>query len=115
MAHYAFIDEENIVTQVIVGRNENDIPEGITSWEKHYGKNFGQRCIRTSYNASIRKNFASVGFTYDESLDAFIPPKPFDSWILDEETCLWNAPVPKPEGNFKWDESVVNWVEVQGE
>lgn len=112
MAHYAFIDEENIVTQVIVGRDENDLPEGITSWEEHYGKNFGQRCIRTSYNSNIRKNFASVGFTYDEALDAFIPPKPFDSWVLDEETCQWVAPIAKPEeGSYVWDEETGAWVE----
>lgn len=115
MAHYAFIDENNIVTQVIVGRNEDEVVDGISDWEAHYAEVTGQRCVRTSYNGNIRKNYAGIGFTYDEGRDAFIAPKPFDSWILDEDTCQWQAPVTQPKGEYRWDESVINWVETTGE
>lgn len=82
MAHYAFLDENNIVTEVIVGRNEDEVVNGISDWEEYYGNLRGQRCKRTSYNSNIRANFASVGFTYDEENDVFISPKPGDGWIL---------------------------------
>jgi len=85
MAHYAFLDENNIVTEVIVGRDET---EG--DWETHYGNIRNQRCVRTSYNGNIRKNYAGIGYTYDENRDAFIPPKPTDGdYILDDDTCQW--------------------------
>lgn len=89
MAHYAFLNEDNIVTEVITGRNEYEVVDGISDWEKYYGEFRQQKCIRTSYNASIRKNYASVGFSYDENLDAFIPPKCHDTAVLDTETCQW--------------------------
>jgi hypothetical protein len=112
MAHYAFINEDKIVTEVITGRDENDLAQGITSWETYYGDFRGQRCLQTSYNThggvhyttddkgnrmpsedqtkALRKNYAGPGFTYDEERDAFIPPKPEDGeWVLDEDTCLW--------------------------
>lgn len=120
MAHYAFLDENNIVTEVIVGKEENE--EGI-NWETHYGAFRNQVCKRTSYNTSgnkhsnggvpFRKNYAGIGFTYDAQRDAFIPPKPFNSWVLDEETCLWIAPVPIPnDGKFyTWNEQTTSWVE----
>lgn len=113
MAHYAFIDESNVVTEVIVGVHENEVIEGLSP-EEWYGQFRGQRCVRTSYNASIRKNYAGIGFSYDEELDAFIPPKPFASWILDEETCHWEAPVPYPQDEliYEWDEESISWVEV---
>ena len=126
MAHYAFLDENNIVTQVIVGRDENEVVEGITDWETYYGNFHGQRCLRTSYNTRgnkrldggtpFRKNYAGIGFSYSDELDAFIPPKPYPSWILDEETCLWEAPVPYPgEGNdiYQWNEENQTWDLVQ--
>ena len=94
MAHYAFLDENNIVTEVIVGRNEDEIVEGISDWEAHYGEFRGQRCVRTSYNNNIRKNYAGIGYTYDEARDAFIPPKPdchTDLITFDEQTCRWNC------------------------
>jgi hypothetical protein len=104
MAHYAFLDENNIVTEVIVGKNEGE--EGI-DWEQHYGAFRGQPCKRTSYNTHggvhsgggtpYRKNYAGIGYTYDAGRDAFIPPKPYASWLLDEDTCLWGAPVPYPD------------------
>jgi hypothetical protein len=112
MAHYAFLDNNNIVTQVIVGIDENQLIEGLDP-ETWYANFTGQTCKRTSYNASIRKNYASIGFTYDAELDAFIPPKPFDSWLLNEETANWEAPVPMPEGNYRWDEETLSWLEVE--
>ena len=80
MAHYAFLDENNIVTEVITGRNEDEVVDGISDWETYYGNMRGQVCKRTSYNANIRKNYAGIGYRYDETLDAFIPPQPYPSW-----------------------------------
>ena len=95
MAHYAFIDTNNIVVEVITGRNENEIVDEISDWEKYYEEfRPGLICKRTSYNGNIRKNFAGIGFTYDKVRDAFISPKPTEGdWILDEETCQWVEPV----------------------
>lgn len=111
MAHYAFLDENNIVTQVIVGREETEIFDGIDDWEVYYGNLHGQKCVRTSYNGNIRKNYASIGFTYDEARDAFIPPQPYPSWILNEETCQWEAPIVYPEDGimYEWDEESGDW------
>jgi hypothetical protein len=110
MAHYAFLDENNIVTEVIVGIDETEKIEG-KSPEVWYSEFRNQKCVRTSYNGNIRKNYAGIGFTYDEQRDAFIAPKPFESWILDEATCCWNAPVPMPESNqfIKWNEAAGIW------
>lgn len=116
MAHYAFLDKDNIVTQVIVGRDEWEVVDGITDWEEHYGELHGQRCVRTSYNNNIRKNYAGVGFYYDDDLDAFIPPKPFSSWVLDKETCRWQAPIPYPGNDhnfYRWIEELGDWVLLQ--
>jgi hypothetical protein len=112
MAHYAFLDENNMVTEVIVGVEETKLIEGLDP-EVWYGNFRGQVCKRTSYNGNIRKNYAGIGYTYNAELDAFVPPKPFDSWILDEETCQWNAPTPIPEGNYRWDEESLSWLEVE--
>lgn len=122
MAHYAFLDENSIVTLVIVGKNEGE--DGI-DWEDFYG------AVRTSYNTSagvyydpetrepaldqskaFRKNYAGIGYTYDPVRDAFIPPKPFNSWVLNEDTCCWDPPVSYPnDGNqYYWDEENLNWV-----
>jgi hypothetical protein len=121
MAHYAFLNENNIVTEVIVGKNEGE--EGVT-WETHYGTFRGQTCKRTSYNtiggihsgggAPYRKNYAGIGYTYDSVRDAFIPPKPFASWTLNEDTCLWDAPVACPTDGkrYNWNEDQQNWIEV---
>jgi hypothetical protein len=84
MAHWAELDENNIVLRVTVGDN-NEPDEGY-NW---LIQNLGGRWVKTSYNATIRKNFAGVGFTYDEERDAFIPPKPEGDWVLDEDTCSW--------------------------
>jgi hypothetical protein len=122
MAHWAEIDENNIVTRVLVVADEED----------HRGQEFlatdlglGGTWKKTSYNTMgnvhalggtpFRKNYAGIGFTYDESRDAFIAPKPFASWVLDETTCIWNAPTPVPvvEGKmFMWVEEDLNWQEV---
>ena len=135
MAHYAFLDENNIVTQVIVGKDEYepDNDGNIVDWEEFYGDFQGQKCIRTSYNTlggvhinngiPFRKNYASIGFCYDESRDAFIPPKPYNSWVINEESCLWEAPIPMPEVPFEdrkkytyhWNENNLEWVRVDFE
>lgn len=114
MAHYAFLDENNLVIEVISGMDEDDLVDGVSSWEEWYGNFRGERCVRTSYNGNIRKNYAGIGFLYDEERDAFIPPKPFGSWILNEETCIWESPVQYPQdGNlYSWNEESLNWEEV---
>lgn len=118
MAHYAFLDENNIVTEVIPGKDEGT--EGI-DWEQWYGQYRGQTCKRTSYNTlgnvhttggtPFRKNYAGIGFTYDAQRDAFVPPKPFNSWLLNEDTCLWQAPVAYPTDgqSYYWNEDNQNW------
>jgi hypothetical protein len=110
MAHYAFLDENNIVTEVITGIDETELIEGKDP-ETWYGEFRGQTCKRTSYNGNYRKNYAGVGYSYDEELDAFIAPQPFASWILDED-CIWQAPVAYPEGElmYRWDEEALDWV-----
>ena len=114
MAHYAFLDENNIVTEVIVGIDETELIDGKDP-ETWYGEFRGQTCKRTSYNNNIRKNYAGIGYTYDADRDAFIAPKPFDSWVLDEETCRWEAPVAYPDdgGDYTWDEETTSWVAVE--
>lgn len=111
MAHYAFLDKDNIVVQVIAGRDETDLADGITDWEAYYGELKGMTCKRTSYNGNIRKNYAGIGYTYDPDRDAFIAPQPFPSWILNEEDCVWEAPVAYPTDGrrYFWDEPVVDW------
>jgi hypothetical protein len=91
MAHYAFLDDSNIVTEVIVGIDETELIEGIAP-EIWYGNFRNQKCVRTSYNNNIRFNFASIGYLYDETRDAFIAPEPIDSIGFDEETCRWIVP-----------------------
>ena len=111
MAHYAFLNENNIVVEVITGIDETETIEGLAP-EEWYGNFREMKCLRTSYNSNIRKNYAGIGFFYDEELDAFIPPKVFDSWILNNETCIWEAPVPYPSDGFtyKWNEENLDWV-----
>lgn len=127
MAHYAVLDSDNIVTRVFVGRDEDDPAPGVDDWETYYAPE-GLTVKRTSYNTRggqhllggepFRCNYAGIGYTYDEDRDAFIPPKPFESWVLDETTCLWVAPVDMPvetdeNGDpvpYVWDESVGEWV-----
>jgi hypothetical protein len=110
MAHYAFLDNDNIVTEVITGIDETELIEGLDT-ETWYGNFRGQVCKRTSYNGNIRKNYAGFGFTYDYERDAFIPPKPFPSWELVEQTCQWQAPIPYPTDGlfYYWNESETTW------
>ena len=109
MAHYAFLDENNIVTEVITGKDETELIDGLTP-EEWYGNYRGQVCKRTSYNNNIRKQYACIGFTYDAVADVFVAPQPFLSWVLDNNHD-WQAPTPKPEGSFIWDEETLAWVE----
>lgn len=92
MAHYAFLDENNIVTEVITGRNEWETVDGVSDWEEHYAQVRGQRCKQTSYNSNIRANYATIGSFYDEEHDVFIPPKPGEGWVLGED-FKWIPPV----------------------
>ena len=110
MAHYAFLNDKNIVTEVIYGIDETELIEGLDP-ETWYGNFRGLVCKRTSYNGNIRKNYAGTGFTYDPERDAFIPPKPYPSWALDEQTCDWVAPVAYPTDGFTyiWNENNTNW------
>ena len=121
MAHYAFLNAGNVVTEVITGINETELIEGLLP-ETWYGNFRGQVCKRTSYNTlggvhkgggtPYRFNYAGIGFTYDTAQDAFIPPQSYPSWVLDEATCLWGAPVPRPTtgGRWNWDEATLSWV-----
>jgi hypothetical protein len=110
MAHYAFLDENNIVTEVIVGKDETDLIDGLSP-EEWYGNFRGQRCVRTSYNNNIRKQYAGIGYTYDETADVFVTQQPFPSWTLDGNHD-WQPPAPKPEGMFHWNEETLAWVEI---
>lgn len=121
MAHYAFLDDNNVVTEVIVGKNEG---EDGKNWELQYGAFRNQVCKRTSYNTlggvhknggtPFRKNYAGIGYTYDQTRDAFIPPRPFASWQLNDTTCLWDSPTPMPDDGkiYTWNEDATAWQEV---
>ena len=110
MAHYAFLDENNFVTEVIIGIDETELIEGLEP-EEWYSKFRGKTCKRTSYNSNIRKHYAAVGYEYNAELDAFIPPKPFNSWLLNEELCIYEAPIPIPDNDnyYVWNEDELNW------
>lgn len=120
MAHYAVLDKNNVVTQVFVGKDEHEpLPDGVISWETYYVAK------RTSYNTQggqhltggtpYRKNYAGIGFTYDETRDAFIPPQPYSSWTLDEAKCLWESPAPMPTDGklYAWSEDDQTWLEIE--
>jgi hypothetical protein len=110
MAHYAFLDDNNVVTEVIVGIDETELIEGKHP-EVWYSEFRGQTCKRTSYNGNYRKNYAGIGYSYDLNRDAFIAPKPFSTWILDEKTCRWVSPTPYPTDGFTyvWNNNRVEW------
>ena len=109
MAHYAFLDESNIVTEVIPGRNEDEVVDGVSDWEQWYGDFRGQRCVRTSYNNNIRGTYAGVGYYYNEEEDIFVAPQPFPSWI--RSGSFWESPEPYPEdgGIYNWNEEIGEW------
>ena len=122
MANFAKLDSHNVVLDVNVVSDEvvNNLPfpeseplgiSFLTEWSDGY-TNWKQ----TSYNASFRKNFAGIGFTYSADLDAFVPPKPYPSWLLNTNTCQWQAPVPYPNDGkmYQWDEATQSWVEITG-
>lgn len=113
MAHYAFLDDKNIVTEVIVGIDETKLIEGLDP-EIWYGNFKNQICKRTSYNNKIRKQYAGIGFYYDSLNDIFIAPQPYPSWSLDDNFD-WQPPTPKPEGAYIWDESKLSWIERNAE
>jgi hypothetical protein len=114
MAHFAKI-ENGVVTQVIVVDNKDCADAtgvekesiGVAFCERLFGGNWKQ----TSYNGNIRKNYAGIGYSYDAGRDAFIPPKPYNSWVLNEDTCLWDAPVAMPQDDkkYSWDEATTSW------
>jgi hypothetical protein len=111
MSHWAELDENNQVLRVLVG--DNNDPNGDEGYQWLI-ENLGGTWVKTSYNAAtngFRKNYAGIGYTYDETRDAFIAPKPFDSWVLDEETCRWQAPTPYPTDGlmYQWVEADLNW------
>ena len=129
MAHYALLNPENYVTTVISGADEIYIIDGLDT-ETNYSLLYNCIAKRTSYNTrggvhyqadnntpsidqskAFRKNYAGIGYTYDEQRDAFIPPKPFPSWTLDEFSCLWQSPIPYPnDGNmYEWNEDTLSW------
>ena len=111
MAHYAFLDANNVVTEVITGINETELIEGLDT-ETWYGNFRGQVCKRTSYHGNIRGRYAGIGFTYDVDADVFLAPQPYPSWILDVNYD-WQPPSPYPtdlDGIFVWDESTLSWV-----
>lgn len=111
LAHFAEIDENNIVLRVLVVDNPH---EGGGADFLKYDLNLGGTWVQTSYNRNIRKNFAGVGYYYDEVRDAFIPPTPYPSWLLNEITYQWEAPITRPSDGlmYTWDEATLNWTEV---
>lgn len=120
MAHFAELDSNNIVTRVIVVHN-NELKDENGVEQETKGVSFCQSLFgadtiwaQTSYNGSFRKNFAGVGYKFDVARNAFIAPKPFESWVLNEDTCIWEAPVAKPDDGkmYTWNETAGNWVEV---
>lgn len=118
MAHFAQLNEQNIVTQVIVVANEELLLDGIENEAKGIAfcqSLFGGEWKQTSYNGNICKNYAGIGYTYDSQRDAFIAPQPYPSWTLVEETCRWTAPVTYPiDGKiYNWDETTLIWIEIQ--
>jgi len=117
MAHFAQLNDDNIVIQVIVVHNNECLENGIETESKGIAfcqSIFGGNWKQTSYNGNIRKNFAGIGYSYDADKDAFIPPKPFASWILDEITCMWLAPVSLPDNDniYTWNEDALEWIKI---
>jgi len=116
MAHFAEIDQDNRVLRVLVVANRDTADENGNEVEQ-IGQDFCNRLLggswmQTSYNSNFRKHYAGIGYQYDQARDAFIPPKPYPSWILDEQTCNWIAPSPKPDGEWYWDEETLSWKEI---
>ena len=120
MAHFAQLDDNNVVTQVIAVANEELLDNGVESEDKGIAfcqSLFSGNWKQTSYNDNIRVRYAGIGYTYDEARDAFIAPKPYPSWVLNEELLIWDSPVAMPDDGKKyyWDETTTNWIEVPTE
>jgi hypothetical protein len=117
MAHFAELDENNTVKRVVVVHNNELMDEhGVESEQKGAAfceSLFGGSWVQTSYNGNFRKNYAGIGYLYDPIRDAFVPKKPFESWVLNEPLCQWESPVPYPSGGdfFTWDEDTLSWIE----
>jgi hypothetical protein len=119
MAHFAQLDENNVVTQVIVVGNK-DCADANGVEKESIGIAFCERLLggtwkQTSYNGNMRKNYAGIGYTYNADIDAFVPPKPFTSWVLNNDTAQWEAPTPMPQDGkmYNWDEATTSWVEIE--
>lgn len=125
MAHFAKLDSNNVVIFVTVGRDEDNGKEAEltartgdvykqTSYNTRGGVHYTDGTPSADQSKAFRKNYAGLGYTYDEERDAFIPPKPFNSWVLNETTCLWDSPVPYPTDGkrYTWDEPSTSWVEI---
>jgi len=121
VSHFAKLDENNVVTFVTVGRQEDDGLEAEltartgevykqTSYNTRGGVHYTDGLPSDDQSKALRFNYAGIGYSYDETRDAFIPPQPFASWVLDEDTCLWVAPIPRPDGDYVWDEDAGDWV-----
>lgn len=110
MAHYAYLDQNNVVINVIVGKDENELIDGLEP-EIYYAQNTLYKVKRTSYNGKIRVRYAGIGYRYDEIRDAFIPPQPYISWTFNENTLNWDPPIPYPNDGkiYYWDESTKEW------
>ena len=109
MSHWAELDDDNVVVRILVGDNNDPNGDECYQW---LIDNLGGRWIQTSYNNNFRVRYAGIGYFYDETKDAFIPPKSFESWVFDDVSCDWVAPLPRPqEGLWQWDEETVAWVE----
>jgi|LakMenE18May11ns_1017448.scaffolds.fasta_scaffold9512055_2 hypothetical protein len=132
MAHYALLDVNNVVVNVIVGRDETETVDGISDWEAYYSQETGYTAVRTSYNTIVnthrfggtpfRYNYAGIGYTFDPTKGtdgAFISPKPFDSWLFNEEDCSWLCPVPLTEEQkeqiwkYTWHEPELSWINIE--
>ena len=113
MAHYAYLDSNSIVVTVTVGKDETELINGLDT-ETYYAQGTPYTVKRTSYNGNIRFNYAGIGYTYDTARDAFIAPQPYPSWVLDEATCRWIAPVAMPNagGPWAWDEGELSWTAI---
>lgn len=111
MAHYAYLDKDNIVVSVIVGKDENELIDGMDT-ETYYALGTPYTVKRTSYNNRIRKQYAGIGYSYDPVADVFLCPQPYPSWTLDENHD-WQPPKPKPDGAWDWDENVGEWINVE--
>ena len=109
MAHYAFLDENNIVTEVIPGRHEDEVVDGISDWEAYYGEFRGQVCKRTSYNNNIRGVYAGIGYSYNEEEDIFVAPQPYPSWVRNGSGWLAPTPMPLDGQIYRWVEDDLNW------